>query len=58
MNGKIVVNHVVELTEEEKEQARKDAIEKAMNEAFRNVLRVKKRPSTNKAESTQQLSLF
>lgn len=58
INGKIVVNHVVELTKEEKEQARKDAIEKAMNEASRNVLRVKKRPTTNKAESTQQLSLF
>lgn len=33
MNGKIVVNHVVELSEEEKEQAKQDAIQKAMNEA-------------------------
>jgi len=28
MNAHVVVNHVVELTEEEKEQARKDAIQK------------------------------
>lgn len=58
INGKIVVNHVVQLTEQEKEQARKDVIEKAMNEASRNVLKVKKKPTANKEESTQQLSLF
>ena len=58
MNGKIVVNHVVELTEEEKEQAKQDAIQKAMNEASKTMLRVKKRPTTNKQESTKQLSLF
>ncbi len=58
INGKIVVNHVVELTEEEKEQAKQDAIKKAMNEASKTMLRVKKRPSTTKQESTKQLSLF
>ena len=58
MNGKIVVNHIVELTEEEKEQAKQDAIQKAMNEASKIMLRVKKRPTTNKQESTKQLSLF
>ena len=58
MNSKIVVNHVVELTEEEKEQAKQDAIQKAMNEASKTMLRVKKRPTTNKQESTKQLSLF
>ncbi len=58
MNGKIVVNHVVELTEEEKEQAKQDAIQKAMNEASKTMLRVKKRTSINKQESTKQLSLF
>lgn len=35
MNAHVVVNHVVELTEEEKEQARKDAIQKAQDEAYR-----------------------
>ena len=58
MNGKIVVNHVVELTEEEKEQAKQDAIQKAMNEASKTMLRVKKRTSINKQECTKQLSLF
>ena len=58
MNGKIVVNHVVELSEEEKEQAKQDAIQKAMNEASRTMLRVKKKPTANKQESTKQLSLF
>ena len=58
MNGKIVVNHVVELTEEEKEQVKQDAIQKAINEASKTMLRVKKRPTTNKQESTKQLSLF
>ena len=33
-NANIVVNHIVELTEEEKQQARKDAIEKVHNEAY------------------------
>ena len=58
MNGKIVVNHVVELSEEEKEQAKQDAIQKAMNEASRTMLRVKKKPTANKQASTKQLSLF
>lgn len=34
MNGQVVVNHVVVLTEEEKEQARQDAIQKAQEEAY------------------------
>lgn len=58
MNSKIVVNHVVELTEEEKEQAKQDAIQKAMNEASKTMRRVKKKPTNNKKESTKQLSLF
>jgi hypothetical protein len=35
MNGHVVVNHVVQLTEEEKEQARKDAIQQVQDEAYR-----------------------
>lgn len=58
ISGKIVVNHVIELTEEEREQAKQDAIQKAMNEASRTILKVKKRPTANKSESIQQLSLF
>lgn len=33
-NAHVVVNHFVELTEEEKEQARQDAIQKLQNEAY------------------------
>ena len=35
INGQVVVNHVVELTEEEKEQARKDAIQRVHDEAYK-----------------------
>ena len=35
MNGHVVVNHVVQLTEEEKEQARKDAIQRVQDEAYK-----------------------
>lgn len=34
INAHVVVNHVVELTEEEKEQARKNAIQKLQDEAY------------------------
>ncbi len=56
INARITVNHIVELTEEEKEQARKDAIEKVHNEAYN-----KMRQPTKKAKKialTIQPSLF
>lgn len=34
INAHVVVNHVIELTEEEKEQARKNAIHKLQDEAY------------------------
>ena len=37
INAHVVVNHVVELTEEEKEQARKNAIQKLQDEAYNNM---------------------
>ena len=55
----VVVNHTVELTEEEKEQARKEAMQRCQEEAYREM---KKRPNTKKSETTesniQQTSLF
>lgn len=57
MQGNIVVNHVVQLTEEEKEQARKDAIQKAMSESY-NKLTIKKKSSSKQTEATTQLTLF
>ncbi len=47
INCQVSVNHVVELTEEEKEQARRDAIQKAQNEAY-NKLKQPKRKTTGK----------
>ncbi len=57
MNAHVAVNHVVELTAEEKEQARKDAIQKAQEEAYRKATQPKK---SKKAELNvnAQPSLF
>jgi len=58
MNCNVVVNHVVELTEEEKEQARKDAIQQVQNEAFRRMTQPKTRTTTKQKETELQLNLF
>lgn len=57
MNAQVVVNHVVELTEEEKVQARKDAIQKVQDEAY-NKLRQPKKKATVKQTEVKQLSFF
>lgn len=57
MRGNIVVNHVVQLTEEEKEQAKQDAIQKAVNESY-NKLTIKKKSSTKQKKVSTQLSFF
>ena len=56
MNAHVVVNHVVELTEEEKEQARKDAIQKVQDEAYRKMTQPVKK--AKKAVLNPQPSLF
>ena len=56
MNAHVVVNHVVELTEEEKEQARKDAIQKVQDEAYRKMIQPVKK--AKKAVLNPQPSLF
>lgn len=56
MNTHVVVNHVVELTAEEKEQARKDAIQKAQDEAYRKITQPVKK--TKKVTLNPQPSLF
>ena len=55
-NCHVVVNHHVELTEEEKQQARKDAILRLQNEAYNKL----KQPKNNskKVVETNQLNLF
>ena len=57
-NAHIVVNHIVELTEEEKQQAHQDAIEKAQKEAYNKMMHPKKRVSIKQTTATNQLSLF
>ena len=56
MNAHVVVNNVVELTEEEKEQARKDAIQKVQDEAYRKMIQPVKK--AKKAVLNPQPSLF
>ena len=56
MNAHVVVNHVVELTEEEKEQARKDAIQKVQDEAYRKMIQPVKK--AKKVALNPQPSLF
>lgn len=55
-NAHVVVNHFVELTEEEKEQARQDAIQKAQDEAYRKMTQPVKK--AKKIALTPQPSLF
>jgi len=56
MNAHVVVNHVVELTAEEKEQARQDAIQKAQDEAYRKITQPVKK--AKKVVLNPQPSLF
>lgn len=56
INANVVVNHVVELTEEEKEQARKEAIQRVQDEAYRKMTQPVKK--TKKVAVNPQPSLF
>ena len=55
-NCKVVVNHTIVLTEEEKAEARRQAMQKATDEAYRKITQVKNK--TKKTETTTQSSLF
>lgn len=55
-NAHVVVNHFVELTEEEKEQARQDAIKKVQEEAYKRMTQPTKK--AKKQVSVNQPSLF
>ena len=59
INGKVVVNHVVELTEEEKEEARKQALQRVQNEAYSRMTQPKRKTTaTTQTETQGQLNLF
>ena len=59
INCKVVVNHTVELTAEEKEQARQDAIERLRNEEMAKMRKQSQsKPTTEKKTQDVQPSLF
>jgi len=55
---RVVVNHTVELTEEEKQQARQEAIQKAYDEEYMKLKKPFQKAQTKKSEVTNQLNLF
>lgn len=55
-NCKVVVNHTIVLTEEEKAEARRKAMQKATDEAYRKITQGKNK--TKKPETATQSSLF
>ncbi len=58
-NCQVVVNHIVELTEEEKEQARQDAIAKLRDEEMAKMRRPSQaKKATEKKPQVEQASLF
>lgn len=58
INGQVVVNHHIELTEEEKEQARQNAMQRAENEQYAKMTKRTARPTAKKADNTNSLTLF
>ncbi|MBN9300546.1 MULTISPECIES: PcfK-like family protein [Dysgonomonas] len=58
INVRISVNHVVELTAEEREQARQDAIQKAQDDAYNKMMQPKKKAVRVQLNTSGQTSLF
>ena len=58
INTNVVVNHIVELTEQEKEEARKEAIQRVQDEAYRKMTQPVKKAKKEKATDNSQPSLF
>lgn len=54
------VNHVVELSEEEKVQARKDAVQRVQNETYSKMMQPKRKATSKREKETnvQQMKLF
>lgn len=58
INCKVVVNHTVELTQEEREQAKVDALKRIENEAYAKIKQQSQRATPKKHEPQPQASLF
>ena len=55
---RVVVNHIVELIDEEKAQAHRDALQKAQNEAYIKLKQSKSKPKAIAQTDNRQQSLF
>ena len=58
INCKVVVNHVVELTEEEKAQARKEAIAKLRDEELAKMRKAQSKKASEDINTNQEPNLF
>jgi len=58
INCDIVVNHTVELTQEEKDEARREAIKRVQNEAYNRMKQPLRKPQAKQTEVNNQLNLF
>lgn len=58
INAHVVVNHVVELTAEEKEQAHREAMQRAEEEAYRKMTQPTKKKAKATVDATPQPNLF
>ena len=57
-NCRVVVNHTVELTAEEKEEARQEAIKRVRDENYERLTKRPKKPQVKQTEANNQQSLF
>ena len=58
INCHVVVNRTIELTEEEKRQAREKAIERVHSEAYSRMQQPSRKPQTKKTTDNNQINLF
>ncbi|MCM0238827.1 PcfK-like family protein [Bacteroides fragilis] len=56
INARVTVNHTVELTTEEKDEARKQAIQRVQNETYTRM--AQRKPSTKKESNNGQMTLI
>jgi hypothetical protein len=58
INCRVVVNHTIELTEAEKEEARKEAMQRATNEAYNKIRQPQKKTGIKQPEFVNHPNLF
>jgi hypothetical protein len=58
LDCKVIVNHTVELTAEDREEARKEAMQRVQDEAYRQMKQMGKKSATKQTVENEQLNLF